>query len=64
MTVSHMYFNLNMIDASVNYESFRKNPSLKPGYDLNDPGFQSLIQSVALGSKAQFLYTPSKEDIS
>jgi hypothetical protein len=39
MTVSHMFFNLGMKDASVNYENYKKNPSLKLDYDVNDKGF-------------------------
>jgi hypothetical protein len=39
MTVSHMFFNLGMKDASVNYETFKKNSSLSLDYDIKDPGF-------------------------
>ncbi len=63
MTVSHMFFNLGMKDASINYETFKKNPGLNLDYDVKDPGFQSLVQAIALGSKAQFRYTPTKEEI-
>ena len=63
MTVSHMFFNLCMKDASVNYEQFKKNPALSLDYDIKDAGFQALVQAVALGTKAQFRFTPSKEEI-
>lgn len=61
MTVSHLFFNLGMIDASTNYEAFKKDNSKKLEYDLKDPAFQALIQAVALGTKAQFRFNPSKE---
>lgn len=63
MTVSHLFFNLGMIDASTNYEAFKKDNSKKLEYDLKDPAFQALIQAVALGTKAQFRFNPSKEQI-
>lgn len=43
MTVSHLYYNGETIDASVNYESFKKNPDQFIGYNLEDPAFQSLL---------------------
>jgi sodium/potassium-transporting ATPase subunit alpha len=63
MTVSHLFFNLGMIDASINYEVYKKNPSIKLDYNVKDPGFQSLMQAVALGTKAQFRFNPSKDQI-
>ena len=63
MTVSHLFYNLGMIDASVNYETAKKNSAIKLEYDLKEPGFQALIQGVALGTKAQFRFNPSKEQI-
>ena len=63
MTVSHMFYNLGMKDASVNYQTFKKNSSLILDYDIKDPGFIALVQSVALGTKAQFRFNPSKEEI-
>ena len=63
MTVSHLFFNLGMIDASINYETAKKNSAIKLDYDVKDPGFQALIQAVALGTKAQFRFNPSKEQI-
>ncbi len=41
-----------MIDASINYETAKKNSAIKLDYDVKDPGFQALIQAVALGTKA------------
>lgn len=57
MTVSHMFFDLGMIDASTNYETFKKNPTgAKINYSLEDPGFMALVEAVTLGSKATFGY--------
>jgi sodium/potassium-transporting ATPase subunit alpha len=39
MTVSHLFFNLGMKDASINYEQFKKNPTLTLDYDIKDRGF-------------------------
>jgi sodium/potassium-transporting ATPase subunit alpha len=40
MTVSHLFFDLLMIDASVNYQTYQRNPqSTKLGYDVNNRGF-------------------------
>jgi sodium/potassium-transporting ATPase subunit alpha len=63
MTVSHLFYDLRMLDAGVNYETFKKNPQIKLNYDVNNVGFKSLIQAVALGSKASFRYTPTKDEI-
>ena len=63
MTVSHLFFDMQMLDASVNYQEKQKNPSTKIGYDIHSTGFQNLIQAVALGSKATFRYAPTKDEI-
>jgi sodium/potassium-transporting ATPase subunit alpha len=63
MTVSHMFYDLAMIDASTNYETLQKNPSLMVNYKIKDPGFQALVQAVTLGTKATFGFQPSKEEI-
>jgi sodium/potassium-transporting ATPase subunit alpha len=63
MTVSHMFYNAMIHEASVNYEEYRKNPNLDKTYDINDPGFKDLIQAIALGSKASFSYTPSPDEL-
>lgn len=39
MTVSHIYYDLGMCDASLNYESWKQNPELHLPYNINDPGF-------------------------
>lgn len=39
MTVSHIFYDLGMLDASLNYESWKKNPAQKLSYNINDPGF-------------------------
>jgi sodium/potassium-transporting ATPase subunit alpha len=63
MTVSHMFYNAMIHDASTNFEEYKKNPNLDRSYDINDPGFKDLIQAIALGSKATFSYTPSPDEL-
>lgn len=63
MTVSHLYFNGDMVEAHINYESFKKNPSLKLDYNVNDKNFQELVKMMALGSKASFNYTPTDDEV-
>jgi len=58
-----MFYDLGMIEANINYETILKNPSLKANYKVNDPGFQSLVQAITLGTKASFGFQPSKDDI-
>jgi sodium/potassium-transporting ATPase subunit alpha len=52
MTVSHMYYNRQIIDASVNLQVFERNAAkskeerddkLEIGYDPQDPAFRSLV---------------------
>jgi len=49
MTVSHMYFNRQIIDADINYQVFERNEQkskdekddkLEIGYDVKDPAFR------------------------
>ena len=62
MTVSHLFYDFGMLDASVSYEKYNENPSLKMDYDVNDPGFKALMQAVALGTKASFSYMPTVDE--
>jgi hypothetical protein len=32
-------------------------------YDINDPGFKTLMQCLALGTKSQFSYKPTLDEI-
>jgi sodium/potassium-transporting ATPase subunit alpha len=63
MTVSHLFFDMQMLDASINYSVYKNNDSLQIGYDVNNTGFKNLVQAVTLGSKATFRYTPVKDEI-
>jgi sodium/potassium-transporting ATPase subunit alpha len=36
MTVSHMFYNGIIHEASVNFEEYKKNPNLERTYDVND----------------------------
>lgn len=63
MTVSHLQYNLTLVDASTSFSKHKKNPNHKIEYDPADPMFQQLIQSVALGTKATFSYNPTEIEI-
>lgn len=39
MTVSHMYYNGKIVDASLSYEKYQKNPKQHLDYDVNDKAF-------------------------
>jgi sodium/potassium-transporting ATPase subunit alpha len=43
MTVSHLFYDLQILDASTNFEAYQKNPNLERTYNTEDPGFQELI---------------------
>jgi sodium/potassium-transporting ATPase subunit alpha len=71
MTVSHMYYNRQVIDASINLQVFERNAlkgkddrddNLEIGYDPNDPGFRALVQAIVLGTYTIFQYDPSDEE--
>merc|ERR1719163_457247 len=69
MTASHMFFNRETIDIGVNWQIHERNMAKeKPDekmqieYDINDPGFRSLIQAVVLGTYTIFNYDPSDDD--
>lgn len=62
MTVSHLFYDFGLVDASVNYEEHKK-LGAETGYNVNDLGFQSLMQCVALGSSATFQYLPSEDEM-
>jgi hypothetical protein len=69
MTVSHIYYNGKIVDASTNYQVHernqkKENPDEKIvlGYDLNDPNFMEIVKSVALSTYTIFAYHPSDEE--
>lgn len=39
MTVSHMFYNLNLVDASISYRKHLKNPNLNIEYSVEDVMF-------------------------
>lgn len=63
MTVSHLYFNGKTVDASLNYEQFKKNPDQFLGYEVKDPSFLSLLNAVALSTKASFDFSPTMDEV-
>ena len=63
MTVSHLFFNNSITEASINYEEYKNNPNIRLPYDINDQGFKDLVQSIALGTKATFSFNPTLDEI-
>ena len=69
MTVSHMYYNRQTVDASVNLQTYErnmadKNPdkNIEIGYDPKDPAFLQLVQAIVLGTYTIFNYDPSEDE--
>jgi sodium/potassium-transporting ATPase subunit alpha len=69
MTVSHLYFNRQTVDASVNWQHHQRNAlKEKPEdkyvaqYDVKDPAFLSLVQAIVLGTYTIFNYDPSDDE--
>ena len=62
MTVSHLFYDFGMSDASIGYDTYLKDPTIKLDYNINDPGFVELMQTVTLGTKATFSYEPVDDD--
>lgn len=63
MTVSHLFYDFTVFDASVNYEDFKKGKVNKLPYIIDDKVFKTLLRSIALGTKASFSYKPTEEEI-
>ena len=64
MTVSSLWYNGEVRNASVNYQSFKESKGeLEIDYDIEDGTFKELMRTVALGTKAFFEYTPTEEAI-
>jgi sodium/potassium-transporting ATPase subunit alpha len=69
MTVSHMFFNGQTVDCSINYQAHERNAAKeKPNekdvaeYDIKDPAFLSLCQAIVLGTYTVFSYDPSDDE--
>lgn len=43
MTVSHLFYDFGMLDASISYDKYLENKNIKIDYDVNDPGFKALM---------------------
>ena len=64
MTVSSLWYDGNLFDASVNYQAYLENQdTMKPDYNINEPTCAELIKTVALGTKAFFTYSPNEQII-
>lgn len=74
MSVSHMFFNGSIIDASTNYEIFKrleekakteqKSSNIsQPSYDTQNEIFKTFIETIALATISFFEYQPSSDQI-
>lgn len=63
MTVSHLFFNNNIVDSHINYEQALRNPSVKTGYNVKDENFLDFVKMMSLGSKANFSFNPTDDEI-
>ena len=75
MSVSQLFFNLKVTDASVNWEIYKrfvaaeiskgKDANIKniqkPDYDIENDGFRTLIEAIALSTTSFFSYQPDGE---
>jgi len=71
MTVSHMYYNRQTVDASINQQVHERN-MMKPkderdgkieiGYNAEDPAFRALVQAIVLGTYTIFQYDPTDDE--
>jgi len=69
MTVSHVFYDRKIEDAALNYEMHERNmkkdkpdDKLTIGYDVKDPTFIALIESVVLGTYTIFNYDPTDDE--
>lgn len=77
MTVSNVFVNGKILDASTNYEIYQRLLELEaakgdkgnvknvpvPKYDTNDATFRTLVETIALATVSFFSYQPKPEDI-
>ena len=77
MSVSQIYYNKQIVDASVNWEIYRRLLDIEtqkgdqgqprnvaaPKYDVQDVNFRTMIQTVALSTTSFFSYTPTQDQI-
>lgn len=69
MTVSHIFYNRRIVDASVNYQAYERNlqkekpdANLRIGYNVKDENFIELVKSVTLSTYTIFTYYPSEDE--
>ncbi len=77
MTVSNLFYNGKILDASTNYEIYQRLLELEnkkgekgntknvavPKYDTEDKTFRTLVETIALATVSFFSYKPKPEDI-
>lgn len=54
MTVSHLVYGMDIVDANINYENVKE--GVVCPYDVEHQDFKSLLQTIILGSKAEFVF--------
>jgi len=69
MTVSHVFFNRSICDASLNLQMHERNiakekpdDKLALGYNPKDAGFLSLVEAIVLGTYTIFNYDPTDDE--
>ena len=65
MTVSHIWHNMEMFDASVNYQNLQLGINKKEeiDYDVSNNDFKELLRCVTLGTKAFFDFNPDEDHL-
>jgi sodium/potassium-transporting ATPase subunit alpha len=74
MSVSQMFVGGHVIDASVNWQVYKRLENLakdehekkriiKPAYDTEDPVFKLFIETIALSTVTYFVYTPPTDEV-
>lgn len=76
MTVSQLFIAGNIVDATTNYEIYKRlleieekkadgNPEkvTKPKYNVNDQVFREFVNTLALGTVSKFDYSPDENEI-
>jgi len=65
MTVSHLWHDMEMHDAAINYQNIALGLNKKEeiDYDINNNDFKELLRCVVLGSKAFFDFNPDEEHV-
>lgn len=77
MTVSQLFFDLKSVDASVNWEIYKRLEKIelakgengniknvqKPAYESEDLAFLAIVEAIALSTTSFFAYQPNNEEV-